>query len=47
LRGFEFKWGDKSSKAPKSWLETYPEAEWRLINRQNYLDWLLPSLGQS
>jgi len=40
LYGFEFKWGEKTAKAPKSWLENYPEANFRLINRENYLNFL-------
>lgn len=42
LFGYEFKWGDKMAKAPKTWLETYPEAEFLCINRANYADFLLP-----
>lgn len=41
LYGYEFKWGDKMAKAPTSWIDTYPEAEFQCINRQNYFDFLL------
>jgi len=40
LFGYEFKWGSKSVKAPKGWLETYPEAEWTIINRDNYIEFI-------
>ncbi len=41
LFGFEFKWGKKIGKAPKTWLDTYKEAEFKLINRENYFDFIL------
>jgi len=40
LFGFEFKWTDKKTKPPKLWLETYENAEYKEINRENYLDFL-------
>jgi predicted AAA+ superfamily ATPase len=41
LYGFEFKWNNKAVKAPKAWLETYPEATFKSINRENYFDFVL------
>jgi len=41
LFGFEMKWFDKKSKAPKLWLETYKNAEYKEINRENYLDFVM------
>lgn len=38
LFGFEMKWGTVGAKPPKGWLETYPNATWQIINRQNYLE---------
>jgi hypothetical protein len=38
LFGFEMKWGAAGVKPPKEWLETYPNATWQIINRQNYLE---------
>ena len=35
LFGYEFKFGNKIPKAPALWTETYPEAEYEVINRQN------------
>ncbi len=37
LSGFEIKWGDKISSAPKSWTVTYPRATFKIINRNNYM----------
>jgi len=40
LYGYEFKWGDKKVKAPKDWIETYDNARFKVINRENYLDFI-------
>ncbi len=40
LYGFEFKWGEKKSKPPKEWLENYDNAEFKVINKENYLDFV-------
>jgi hypothetical protein len=42
LFGYEIKWGDKSaSQSSRSkWLESYPEAEYKIINRENYLNFI-------
>ncbi len=42
LRGFEFKWSQKKKvQPPKDWLENYQEAGYKVINRDNYLDFIL------
>lgn len=41
LKGFEIKFSQKSPPAPKSWTESYPEADYTVVNRSNYLDFLL------
>ena len=41
VKGFEFKFNQKIARAPQSWTETYPEAAFETINRDNYLDFLL------
>lgn len=41
LSGNEIKWGDKISKAPKSWLENYPESDFKTVNKRNYQDFVL------
>jgi len=41
LYGFEFKWNsNKKVKAPKSWIENYKEAEFKVINKDNYLEFV-------
>ena len=41
LFGYEFKLGNKVAKAPVSWLKTYPNAKFKCINKNNYLDFIL------
>lgn len=41
LAGFEFKFGNKSAKPPQAWHETYPEASFQTINRDNWLPFVL------
>ncbi len=42
LFGYEFKWNTKKKiKAPKSWLESYSNAEFKVITPENYLDFIL------
>lgn len=41
LFGFEFKWGKKEPKPPKEWREIVPHATYQVIDRENYLDFLL------
>lgn len=41
VKGFEFKFNQKIVRAPQSWTETYPDASFETINRDNYLDFLL------
>lgn len=39
--GFEFKWSKKGrTKPPTLWTENYPEAKYKTINRENYLDFV-------
>ena len=40
LHGFEFTFGNKVKKAPRTWTETYPEATWQRVDTRNYLDFL-------
>jgi len=40
LFGYEFKWGTKLIKAPRKWANEYPEAEFRVINQENYLEFI-------
>lgn len=41
LFGYELKWNSrKSPKPPKAWTNAYPEAEFKVINQDNYLSWV-------
>lgn len=40
LFGYEFKWGDKKVKAPALWKNTYNNAEYEVIMRENYLSFI-------
>lgn len=40
LFGYEIKWNAKKHKEPKLWRETYKNAEFKTINRDNYLDFI-------
>ena len=40
LFGYEIKWGNKKYKEPKLWKETYTNAKFKIINRENYLDFV-------
>ena len=41
FHGYEFKWGDKSAKAPKEWFEQYPTAAFSTVSRKNYLEFIM------
>ena len=42
LRGLEIKWSEKRKiSAPKDWLSNYKDASFQIINRENYLDYIL------
>lgn len=40
LYGYEMKWGKAKPRPPKEWTAAYPEAEWHLLNRENYLGFI-------
>ena len=41
LYGYEFKWNsNKKVKAPGGWSKAYPDAEFKVINPDNYSEWL-------
>ena len=41
LYGYEFKWSpQKRAKVPGGWKRGYPDAEFQVINPQNYKEWL-------
>jgi uncharacterized protein len=41
LRAFEFKWGSKTQKIPRAFSSNYPDAGFSIINRENYLEFIL------
>ncbi len=41
LYGYEFKYGKKTPSAPSAWRGTYPTAKYRVVNRDNYQDFVL------
>lgn len=41
LFGYEFKYGKKTVKAPLGWLKTYSNSEFKCINKDNYLKFIL------
>ena len=41
LRGYEFKWNSrKKAKIPGGWKNSYPDAEFHVVNPDNYLDFI-------
>ncbi|MEI8085587.1 MAG: ATP-binding protein [Paludibacter sp.] len=40
LNAFEFKWGEKIPKAPRAFSDNYVDAQYSVINRENYLDFV-------
>jgi uncharacterized protein len=41
LKAFEFKWKEEKAKAPKAFVSTYPNATFTVINKTNYLDFII------
>ena len=41
LYGYEFKWNPSKVKIQKEWLKTYPNAEFKVIHRENFPDFVL------
>ena len=41
LYGYEFKWSGKEKGAPRSWTETYTNSHYQVINRDNYLEFIV------
>lgn len=40
LYASEMKWSDKKTRIPKAFQNSYPDAQWEIVNRQNYLQFL-------
>ncbi len=42
LFGYKFKWNpNRKAKVPSAWKRTYKNAEFEVIHRDNYLDWII------
>jgi predicted AAA+ superfamily ATPase len=41
LYGYEMKWGRAVPRPPKEWITAYPEAAWQVVNRENYLEFIV------
>jgi hypothetical protein len=41
LYGYEFKWNRKDIKAPKEWVEEYDNSEFKVIDKENFLDFVI------
>jgi len=41
LHGFEFKYGSKTAKTPDSWLKAYAKADMKVINQDNWQDFVM------
>ncbi len=41
LWAYEFKWGTKKAKIPKAWANAYPDSEFQLISKDNFLEFLI------
>ncbi len=40
LFGYEMKWGKKKVKPPTEWRTAYPDADFALVNQENYLEFV-------
>ena len=40
LNGYEIKWRNKKARKPKTWLATYESATFKLINQENFCDFI-------
>jgi hypothetical protein len=46
LFAYEIKWNPgRVTKIPKVWMEAYPNSEFKIINSENYLDWICPRIN--
>lgn len=41
LSAFEIKWGDRRVRKPSAWAAAYPDSSFTVVNRDNYLDFIL------
>ena len=41
LYGYEIKWSKEKTKLPEEWLQSYGNAEYKVINKNNYLNFIV------
>lgn len=41
LYAYEIKWQRNKARPPKSWIKNYPDSKFSLINKENYLDFII------
>lgn len=41
LYAYEFKWGPRKTKTPKAWADAYPNSEFQVISKENFLEFLI------
>ncbi|MBP8085926.1 MAG: ATP-binding protein [Saprospiraceae bacterium] len=41
VTGYEFKWQSKSSSAPKAWMDKYGQESWKVIDKENFGEFVL------
>ena len=47
LYGYEIKWSEKKARPPSEWLNSYENSEYRVITRENYLDFIYSETDES
>ncbi len=40
LSGYEFKWNSRKQAAPKTWMDTYANSTFKVVDRSNFVDFL-------
>jgi predicted AAA+ superfamily ATPase len=40
IAAFEFKWGERTPSVPAAFAKNYPDVEYQVINRSNYLEFI-------
>lgn len=41
LYAYEFKWNNRKARVPSAWERAYPDADYTVVNRENYLDFIV------
>lgn len=41
LSGYEFKWNSRKQTAPKTWMDTYANSTFKVVERSNFMDFLV------